>query len=635
MDAVALPLQLPAHIHVRRHHAALRLLIILPIVLAGVLAVGFIKPTAHVQSLTAEGKQPLAAELAVGFSWPVSRELQVQIAPHIEGQVTYRDALVRNRLVRTVAFIPDRTWQPDTTYTIVLTHVQNATHLSTKQYDAELTFTTESLPAIVGVLPDPAEAIAPDTAWTVTFDQPRSPQATITGRLEPFIELAQTWSADGKTLTVRPAQFLVQGTQYTLHLLRTPQQYAFGTADVAVEGEPQELLASSWSVRAAPGTPTITPAGTGVAVDTPITIRFAEAVDAAAFTAQVQLLPAVAGTWTSTDRQTFTLQPDVLQTATTYTVTIQHGLRTVSGGILDTDVRGQFRTVEPIALATSAPTAGAKGVLVNHKIRLTFNQPVQHEGISTKVSIAPALQGQWSWVKDELIFTPQRTFAFGTTYTVTVAKTLQPVQGLPAPENLALTFTTEQATTRLAVPFHRQEHNLSCEIATLVMALRYRGVDIGEQKIIDAIGFDRTPKKNGVWGDPDVAFVGNIDGQQPGTGYGVNAAPIAKAGSAYRTTRAFKNGNLTEVLNEVKAGNPVIVWGNAASGRRVDWKTPTGKTVLAIVGEHTRVVIGFTGSVSNPATIITLDPLYGEKRFSKNAFLADWALLGNMGVVVE
>ncbi|MEK7640247.1 MAG: Ig-like domain-containing protein [Patescibacteria group bacterium] len=635
MDGVALPLQLPAHAHVRRHHAALRLLLVLPLVLIGALGIGLVRPTPHIRSLNANGQQPLASQLEVGFSWPISRTLEVQVTPHVEGQVLFKDALMQNRLVRTVVFVPDRTWLPSTTYTLTLSNVQSATNFGSQGSDSNLTFTTESLPAIARVLPKAESTVVSDAAWTVTFDTPRSVSGVITARLEPFVELTQTWSADAKILTLRPVQFLAQGKQYTLHIARTPQQLTFGTPDVATQGEPQELLSAKWSVREPPGITTISPSGTGVALDVPLIVRFAEPVDAAAFNASVQVSPAVVGTWASTDSTIFTLKPEVLKSATTYTLTIPNGLRTKSGGVLDTDIRAQFRTIEPIALATTSPATDAKGVGVNQTIRLTFNQPVQHTNVSSLLKLSPNVQGTWKWTGEELIFTPKQALAFGTTYSLTVSKALQPTQGLPATSNLTLRFTTEQAVTRLAVPYHRQDYKLSCEVATLVMALRYRGVDIGEQPLIDAIGFDPTPKKNGVWGDPDVAFVGDINGQQPGTGYGVYAAPIAKAGGTYRPSRVMTGATLEEVLIQVQTGNPVIVWGNASTGKRVDWKTQTGKTVRAITGEHTRVVIGFVGSVSNPSTIVTLDPLFGEKRFTRAAFLADWALLGNMAVVVE
>ncbi|MEK7519012.1 MAG: hypothetical protein AAB549_03760, partial [Patescibacteria group bacterium] len=190
MDGVALPLQLPTHAHVRRHHAALRLLFALPIVLIGVLGIGLVRPVPHIRSLNANGLQPLASQLEVGFSWPISRALEVQITPHVEGQVLFKDALLQNKLVRTVVFVPDRTWQPSTTYTLALTEVQSATHFGTQSHDESLTFTTEPLPTLASVLPKAESTVVPDAVWTVTFDSPRSYSGAVTARLEPFVELA-------------------------------------------------------------------------------------------------------------------------------------------------------------------------------------------------------------------------------------------------------------------------------------------------------------------------------------------------------------------------------------------------------------------------------------------------------------
>ncbi|MFA5051629.1 MAG: hypothetical protein WC544_01035 [Patescibacteria group bacterium] len=53
------------------------------------------------------------------------------------------------------------------------------------------------------------------------------------------------------------------------------------------------------------------------------------------------------------------------------------------------------------------------------------------------------------------------------------------------------------------------------------------------------------------------------------------------------------------------------------------------------IGEHARVAIGFIGSADNPTKIITMDPIYGEKYFTRSSFEWNWGLLGNSGVVVE
>ena len=187
----------------------------------------------------------------------------------------------------------------------------------------------------------------------------------------------------------------------------------------------------------------------------------------------------------------------------------------------------------------------------------------------------------------------------------------------------------------LDVPIHIQERALSCEVATLKMALAYKGVEVSENELMEFVGFDPTPKSDNTWGDPHQAFVGDIDGYQPYTGYGVYWEPIARAGSQYRESTYFTNGTITDLTYEIVEGNPVIVWGNAASGRSVDWYTPDGKMIKAISGEHTLTVKGFLGSQENPTHIVYNDPHTGQVTQTVAEFSQQWSLLDNAGVIVK
>ncbi len=193
------------------------------------------------------------------------------------------------------------------------------------------------------------------------------------------------------------------------------------------------------------------------------------------------------------------------------------------------------------------------------------------------------------------------------------------------------------AQVRLAVPFHRQEHALSCEIAALKMVLNYAGVAVTETELLEQLPFATTDprSRDNTWGDPDVGFVGNIDGKIPNTGYGVYEAPIVALAQQYRPARVLTGASLTELLEEVAAGHPVIVWGTLSSGRDISWTTPEGKPVKAIYGEHTRVVVGFSGTPAVPQTIFLLDPIYGPITMLPSRFVANWELLDRKAVVVE
>lgn len=190
---------------------------------------------------------------------------------------------------------------------------------------------------------------------------------------------------------------------------------------------------------------------------------------------------------------------------------------------------------------------------------------------------------------------------------------------------------------QLNVPFYRQEHALSCEIAALRMVLAYYGVKVEEEDLLARLPFDtfgpRDTREN-IWGDPDEGFVGNIDGKIPDGGYGVYEGPVQKIAAEFRRAEALVAPELNTVLEMVQAGHPVIVWGTLASGRDISWKTREGKKVKAVFGEHTRIITGFKGSSENPSTIYLLDPVYGAVRMSKDKFLKNWAVLDRKAVVV-
>ncbi|MFA6410813.1 MAG: C39 family peptidase [Candidatus Buchananbacteria bacterium] len=190
---------------------------------------------------------------------------------------------------------------------------------------------------------------------------------------------------------------------------------------------------------------------------------------------------------------------------------------------------------------------------------------------------------------------------------------------------------------KLDVAYHHQQHSLSCEVASLLMALNYKGVKVTEDELIKQLPIsDPGPRsQNNTWGDPDLGFVGDIDGRMPDTGYGVYEKPIYDLALKYRPAKIMVNATLADLIAELANDNPVVVWG-VVIGRTKDisWKTPEGKTIKAHLDEHARTLIGFTGQPKNPELIILLDPLYGEVRLKTADFLKNWQLLENRAVVI-
>lgn len=186
-------------------------------------------------------------------------------------------------------------------------------------------------------------------------------------------------------------------------------------------------------------------------------------------------------------------------------------------------------------------------------------------------------------------------------------------------------------------PMHHQEHNLSCEVASLRSALLYRGIGVSEAELIRQQPVSKPLEfKNGVWGDPSKGYVGDIDGSQPRlTGYGIYWQPIAELARKYRPAESFRHVDWPFIKTNVLSGNPTIVWGNYNQNpQTLIWKTSQGAGVLGFIGEHTYIVLGWEGDPNHPDKIILLDPMRGRLTMSFADFMQNWSYLDYSGVVV-
>lgn len=194
----------------------------------------------------------------------------------------------------------------------------------------------------------------------------------------------------------------------------------------------------------------------------------------------------------------------------------------------------------------------------------------------------------------------------------------------------------------LDVPYHKQQSALSCEIASLHSVLLYYGLkaeDISEQKLFAKLGQAEPLKKtvDGIWGDPNLAFVGSIIGKQIDySGYGVHWDPIAKLANQYQAGfESFSGKDIPFIVSQIDKGAPVIIWGVvAAKGGKValTWKTPEGKEINTWNGEHTYVVYGYRGPADNPKEFLIHDPYFGSQTWSKEKLETQWKIYNNSGV---
>ncbi|MFH1180840.1 MAG: C39 family peptidase [bacterium] len=299
-------------------------------------------------------------------------------------------------------------------------------------------------------------------------------------------------------------------------------------------------------------------------------------------------------------------------------------------------------------VADVLPLDGERNVSERAVITIRFNKPVSRQEL--KHLIFPETYGEWKFtdplIKNHLFktltFIPAEKFSPGTQFFVR----LENIRGfgLGAENFFAFSFRTApdkealaKRVTLLETPLDWQDHKLSCEAASLKMALCGKGIRVSEEEIMAEIGVDTTSRQGKVWGDPYEKFVGEIDGRICQTGYGAYWPAVARAALKWRESESFTNWNLENLINEIEQKNPVVVWGVLPDKPLTDcsWYTREGKYVKAFREAHVRLLIGFVGPADSPSQIILNDPLAGQLYWSTADFLKNWSAFNNSGVAVR
>lgn len=595
-------------------------------------------PQVQAVSPATKEKTALDATIAFDFTRPVDRKaLMPSITPDVEGEWIYENPVYGKHLFRALRFVPQHTLAPETIYTVELLNVQSASRLGEVQ-NVAYTFTTQPLPAIASITPaDDVVDVAPTTTVTIVLDMPNPDVAEFSFALQPAVEFASTINESGDTYTLTFAEPLAQGTEHILSVGRIGVQRDIISHDVVLQGESVEVYRGSFTTAPPPNIASVSPTGDQVHVDSAVAITFSEAMDEASLKEHFSIVPDVAGTLAlSDDASTLTFSPSTnLPYNTAYSVTIGAGAKTADAGFLDADSGYTFTTIGAARITNTSPGDGDIGVAVGNSISFTFTQEVDHASAEAHFSIEPSASGSFSWDGNTLHFVPAPALTRNVTYTARMAKGVKSVYGKDLEEDASMRFATESEVYKIAVAIDFQDKALSCEAAALKMALAAKGVAVSETDIMNIVGYDPTPHVGDTWGDPYLAYVGDISGKQNTTGYGVYWDPIAKAGNAWRPSEAFTGWSIAQLTQELSQGNPVVVWGVYGNAYEDSWSTPAGKNIYAWKGEHTRTAIGYVGSKESPTQIILNDPIAGQIYWSRSRFAQDWGIFGNAGVVVR
>jgi len=576
---------------------------------------------------------PLTEPISIVFNAPIDRDkLIASIEPKTLGTWSYGNKLwLGNHLFFKLIFTPETAFIPKTNYNITLSNLTGPLGLGKSSSKLSIKFATQSLPEIKSIeYSDNNGQIPVCSPITVNLTAENNNIADFDFNFLPENSVETILSPDKKSYQVFPDPCFSIGTKYALIANRT-LEIGNSKGNLASTVYEDEFITES-----NPFITSFSPKGSTVGTDTKsIRIKFAEPMIQKEINRNIIIRPEVSGKWEWQDSRTLVfLLKNNLSYDTLYTIDILKGIHSEKGILLDKNISLSFRTIGEVKVDNFWPRNGANEVSDISEIFVSFNQSVDKKNTESKFVIKPKIKGTFSWASNTLIFKPDAKLQKNTKYAVTILNGVKGTKGLPSSKKYSAVFMTASDNYKLDIGMDFQDKALSCEAASLKMALAYKNVSVSEDEIMKKIGFDGTPHYGNIWGDPHKAFVGNINGRQNTTGYGVYWEPVANASQSWRNAKAFTNGTLSQLAREISEGNPVIIWGTVGNTKIDSWKTKDGKEINAWRGEHARVVTGFSGTIDHPSAFYLNDPLAGKIVWPAEDLLRNWSAFDNSGVVI-
>jgi len=580
--------------------------------------------------------QRMNQPLVITFDKPIKiSDFKLNFAPELEGKVEFMpsfNSLPNLGLTRQIKFYPITTLAPDQNLVVYAVGLGNVSSLGGR-HEQNLDFRTSELPQVKSVnIPD--NAVEVSTLPDIVFELSAADTEAIEWNLE--IQPPAEFSLErykGNQLKVTIPNPLKQTTAYTFKLNQAIAKRQIADLVLVDTDNPLEFKLTKelkFTTVKAPLIKGISPQGQGAFPTAKIVIQFDVAMNTEDVIRKFKFTPPVDGNflWNET-KDVLEFTPDEpLKRDTTYAFDIEKGVLAANNGVLEQAIHSEFHTVGAVKLISTNPKNGATGVDPSSWITIEFDQPI--DPASTEYfSVSPGVEGKFIWENDrKLHYQTTKSLNFSTKYTVALGAGLKAVHGDPLAANFTSSFTIRSNSIKLTVPFYNQLERYTCNVAAIRMALAYRGINLSESQIKAGIGIGQSLSGSS-GGDPYSSW---IDGH--GT-YWSAASPFI---SRYRNNSVMRNWNVTALLNEVAAGNPVIVWwqNGWSDWYTKTWTKPSGGSVQGLNGMHSEVVIGFKGSAANPSSIITHDPWRGVRTYTKSGFDSVWSRsFGRTAIIVR
>ncbi len=517
--------------------------------------------------------------------------------------------------VREVAFVPASPLPAGKNFTMSLRHLRRAYSHSLIAETEVISFHTEQAPDIASIAPaDGSSDQAVSSVVTIRLTSPNHGLRKLILVMTPQVETTALPASDDQTFSWKFQVPLTQGASYQIVVqdqnITDPAARQLATSHFTTVAEPKVT-------------------GTARAYFQPDE-KLAISFDQPMRPLETHFQFDIGGIGAWTNPKTFEYTPSGIQPGTTYGYSVLKGATSVAGGQTQADHAFQVSTPGRVVVTSRSPTGS--NVSRATPIRFSFDQAVDHNSAQGHFSLQPGAAGAFSWSAGTMTFTPSG-LEYQTSYTASLSAGITPIFGLPSNQIFSLSFDTEPQVIKLSVPLYRQSLPLSCEEAALSMALAYRGISASEMDILTHVGYNPRPRDTATnsWDNPYDMFVGDVNGTQNSTGYGVYGPPIAAAAHAYgRGAAAYSGVTANFIAGQVLSGNPVIVWGSSRTPIMESWNTTSGM-VSAWKYEHTRVVLGVVGRADAPLGFYLNDPGTGTAIYWSTAqLLANMNSLGNL-----
>lgn len=168
-----------------------------------------------------------------------------------------------------------------------------------------------------------------------------------------------------------------------------------------------------------------------------------------------------------------------------------------------------------------------------------------------------------------------------------------------------------------------------CEVTSLAMILNFKGIEVTKNELAAEITRVPLQYSNGVYGNPNTGFVGNME---DGPGLGVYHDPIFQLTQKYAQAKDLTNQPFEALLQEVANGNPIWVITTstfAPVSEFQTWQTPEG-SVNITYKMHSVVITGYDEDniyINNP---------YGMKnqKVDRENFIQAWEQMGKQAIVI-